>query len=712
MNKRTARRLAGVTALSVPAVVAFSAPSHAAPLLATPRANSTVGGRSVTFYAPFHAERPVASAKVFLDGKLLAKQNYAPAGVNGLANVTWDSTSVSSGKYTISVRLYDTAGNIVSQERVPIKVDNGAGTDTIAPQVAIITPKQGEEMRGSIDIKVLATDNSGESPYVSVFVDKQLRGVSNHQPYSYAINTAEYDNGEHLVEAWAYDASQNKGTAEAVRVRFNNPGGATTLNEDVNRMGRAEAAPEPPAATAPALPEVSAPKAAAPTDSVPVVSIPPVPEVKAARTPAQVIAPPAEPAPVAEAPAAPVETLDVQTLSPQPEPTGIQELPAPSAETQQPAATGIQELPVHAEPAGITELPVAEKPRRAEETTARTEKAAPVRVARRPVEAPRKPEADSAAAPKPAAPAAQTVRPEPRAEAPIVLRMKGDQVLPNPPAAPEKARIARAEAAPAKPAPAAAKPSAAPAPAGLKPATPAIAAVPEIENPAPRPQHLAAAPKPTATAVRAMKPARSAAAPKRVARVESPAVPRPAIIPELPADTVQNGRIRHAVRPGETPRQIARAYGVPVKKLIAANNIGKRSPARIGQVLEVPAPVRIALNDTPVQFDVAPRIQNGMTLAALRQVYEQAGGKVTWNAARREVRATGAGANIVVHIGSREAIVNGHKITLDAPAFIEAGRTFLPVRFMVASLGLTAEYDLRAGSINLTAAAKHEPKLA
>jgi hypothetical protein len=566
----------------------------------------------------------------------------------------------------------------VSEERIPIRVDNGAGTDTIAPQVAIMTPTRNEEMRGSVDIKVLATDNSGDAPYVSVFVDKQLRGVSNTQPYSYAVNTAEYDNGEHVIEAWAYDAARNKGTAQAVTVRFNNPGGATTLNEDVNRMGRA-AAPAPPPTTAPALPIVAGEPPAHPTkvaalppSEIPVVHIPPVRDL----------------APRGEQPVAPpmalpeVEDAEVHRLTP--ESAGIRELPVT------PAPSGIQEMAVEPEPSGITELPVVPA------TPARETPARPVRVAKRPTEE-RKPDMDAAAASAlhAAASAAQAAR---RVEAPvpvpepIVLRMEGDRVMPNPPA-PKKVLIAKADTAPR--------------------AAPAV----EDSNPAPRPHTLAALPQPTAKAVhvakalthaapvpkpsaQAHRPARVAALPSAEVRRPAPA-PRPTLIPELPADAVRNGRIHHAVRPGESVKTIAHAYGVSVKRLMAANGLGRRAAPRIGQVLQVPTAVRIALNDAPVQFDVAPRIQDGMTLAAIRQIYEQAGGRVTWDALRREVRATGGAANIIVRIGSNEAFVNGRKVQMDAVAFIEDGRTMLPVRFMTDALDLQAEYDLRSGAINL-----------
>jgi hypothetical protein len=695
MNKRTAQRFAGATALSLPALAGVYGVAHAAPALVTPRANSTVGGRNVTFFAQFRALRPVASAKVFLDGKLLTKQNYTPAGVNGLINFSWDSTGVSSGKYNVTLRLYDAGGSLVSEERIPLRVENGAGTDTVAPQVAIITPSPNEEMRGSVDVKIIATDNSGQSPYVSLFVDNQLRGVSNHQPYSYAIDTTEYDNGEHVVEAWAYDAAHNKGTASPVSVRFNNPGGATTLNADVNRMGRAAAPAAPQAATEAPLPFVPpAPAAGTEPATAPAVATVHIPPVR------EMTAPLEAPAMPEDGISAPADDAPVQTLAVEPRTDGIQEMPA-----EQPS-TGIHEMDVSPDSTGITELPAVADPRATRATAEHAARnAAPVRVARRPAQE-RKPDLDAAAASalEAAAAAAQTAR---RAEAlvpdavsePIVLRMDGETVLPNPPSqtpAP-KVRMARADI------------STPPAGAeGVRPASvsarlAAATPLPAVSNHAPRPAHLKDALQPTAKAVHVPKAAHVAAAAPAHRSTAISASPRPAVIRELPADRVDGGAIHHAVRPGESVASIARAYGVPVKRLLAANSLGRRSAPRIGVVLEVPTPVRIALNDAPIPFDVAPQIRDGMTLAAFRQVYEQAGGRVSWDASRREVRATGGGANVIVHIGSAEALVNGRRVRLDAPAFIEDGRTFLPVGFMVAAMHLRAEYDLRSGSISLYA---------
>jgi hypothetical protein len=159
----------------------------------------------------------------------------------------------------------------------------------------------------------------------------------------------------------------------------------------------------------------------------------------------------------------------------------------------------------------------------------------------------------------------------------------------------------------------------------------------------------------------------------------------------------------HAVHPGESPGSIARAYGVPVKRLMAQNHIGRAMRLPVGRELVIPAGIRIAMNGSPVQFDVAPRVEGGMTLVPVRGLVQEAGARVVWDRSSREVRIFGE-RTIVLRPGSRTARVNGQVITLDAPVSIEDGRALVPLRFLLDAMRLDADYDLRSGSISLRSA--------
>lgn len=195
---------------------------------------------------------------------------------------------------------------------------------------------------------------------------------------------------------------------------------------------------------------------------------------------------------------------------------------------------------------------------------------------------------------------------------------------------------------------------------------------------------------------------RQSAPVKMVRMAKSDTVLDPVFVQELPVDRVKNGNIIHAARPGETPAKIARRYGVPARKLASANHIKPKARLEVGRPVVVPTPVRIAMNGIPVEFDVAPRVEDGMTLVPIRHLYERSGGSLTWNPKTRMVHATGARADISLRIGADFAMVNGKAVKLDAPIRIENGRTLVPTRFLAEALDMKAEYDLRSGSVNLT----------
>lgn len=662
MDKRTARRLVAATAFTVPGAIGAA---HANATFLTPRANTAVGGKAVTIYAQFTAPRPVAAVRLFLDDSLLGERTFKPGGTSGSVNFAWDSTVATGGSHRVSLKMYDRSGKLIGTQAIPISVVNGGSVDTVPPQVTIIAPAPESAVRGTFDVRVLATDNSGEAPYVSLFVDKELRSVSNRQPYSITVDTTQYPNGNHVLEAWAFDAASNKATATPVPFRVNNPGGATTLNTEVNSATPAPTAetPRPTADAVIAVPQPEAAAATTPVAAAPVVK-PPSKARPAAVKPA--VTSIAKPRPVAKAAVAPKHKDLVAALPQVPVQDVLEAAPAPS-DIQVVESAAIRELPVEAPAPEVPFVDVAPAPVVKPVATTSVSHPAPKPVAMK-----------HAAKSVEAKPAPKVTAEEPKVapvdESPVyVLKMRGDKVLEQSPAAKPMVQTHKTLVAKALPV--------------------------EGGNPVSLPKHIASLPRTTAPIVKAHSnpaPLKVAAAPVRIKHDL-----KPVIVPTLPSDRVKGGRIIHAVRPGETPERVARAYGVPVKRLLASNHLGRRGQFALGETIAVPSPVRIALNDLPIQFDVAPRIQNGVTTAALRQICEAAGGQVDWDAKTKEVRATSGATEIVLRIGSRFATVNGQRVALDTIAAVYGGRTLVPVKFLTDALKLHAEYDLRSGEISL-----------
>lgn len=97
--------------------------------------------------------------------------------------------------------------------------------------------------------------------------------------------------------------------------------------------------------------------------------------------------------------------------------------------------------------------------------------------------------------------------------------------------------------------------------------------------------------------------------------------------------------------------------------------------------------------------------ENQRTLIPLRVVSEELGYEVDWSHEKQEAYINGEGKNIIVPIGSDNAIVNGKSTPMDGQEgtqamLIEAKgshRTYVPLRFVVEALGLNVKYEWKAG---------------
>ncbi len=95
--------------------------------------------------------------------------------------------------------------------------------------------------------------------------------------------------------------------------------------------------------------------------------------------------------------------------------------------------------------------------------------------------------------------------------------------------------------------------------------------------------------------------------------------------------------------------------------------------------------------------DVAPIIRNDRTMLPARFIAESLGAEVLWNGKKREVTVKGKNekgedVTILIYIDSYFAYVNGKKVMLESPAFIENDRTYTPIRFIAEKLGAMVEW--------------------
>lgn len=92
--------------------------------------------------------------------------------------------------------------------------------DSGAPSVSILSPANGAELSGVVNIQADAGDPKGVE-HVEFLVDGKLRYITTKAPYSWTFDTAGLANGTHTVTVKAYDSAANVGSA-SISIRTEN----------------------------------------------------------------------------------------------------------------------------------------------------------------------------------------------------------------------------------------------------------------------------------------------------------------------------------------------------------------------------------------------------------------------------------------------------------------------------------------------------------
>ena len=111
---------------------------------------------------------------------------------------------------------------------------------------------------------------------------------------------------------------------------------------------------------------------------------------------------------------------------------------------------------------------------------------------------------------------------------------------------------------------------------------------------------------------------------------------------------------------------------------------------------------KISVFGREIQNDVAPKIVNDRTMLPIRIVAESLGGTVTWNGELQRVTIQKGADVILITIGEDTAYVNGTAVKLDAAAFVENGRTYLPLRFISETLGAQVVWNEAEKTVTIT----------
>ena len=103
--------------------------------------------------------------------------------------------------------------------------------------------------------------------------------------------------------------------------------------------------------------------------------------------------------------------------------------------------------------------------------------------------------------------------------------------------------------------------------------------------------------------------------------------------------------------------------------------------------------IDVFVNDRPVRYVGAkPEIARGVVYVPLRGSLEKMGANVRWDERDRAVVAERGRTDIRLPENG-PATVNGRRVALSAPPYIENGNTMVPLRFMAETLGARVSWD-------------------
>lgn len=126
----------------------------------------------------------------------------------------------------------------------------------------------------------------------------------------------------------------------------------------------------------------------------------------------------------------------------------------------------------------------------------------------------------------------------------------------------------------------------------------------------------------------------------------------------------------------------------------------------LGATVLAQTPISVTVNGQPVQFpNGRPTQMNGRVLVPLRGVFEKMGAFVEWNPRAKTVDATKDTTVVQLHIGDRQALVNGNTVMLDVPPRIVRGSTMVPLRFVSESLGANVQWVATDNLVAITTGA-------
>ena len=113
-----------------------------------------------------------------------------------------------------------------------------------------------------------------------------------------------------------------------------------------------------------------------------------------------------------------------------------------------------------------------------------------------------------------------------------------------------------------------------------------------------------------------------------------------------------------------------------------------------------------AVRDMKIVFDgelldlrAVPEVKDGVSVAALREIFEHTDGILYWLHVEKEVHAVSSRVDLRLQIGNPQIQVNDETRTLVLAPYIKRGRTMVPLQFLAETLDVTIRFNPATGQI-------------
>ncbi|HEY6504384.1 MAG TPA: Ig-like domain-containing protein [Chitinophagaceae bacterium] len=208
------RDAAGNTGTSAEVIVTVNNDIEQPTITLTAPAAGTIAG-TVNVSADAADNIGVAGVQFLLNGANLGSEDLTFP-----YSVSWNTTTVIDGSYTLTARTRDAAGNVTTSSPVVVDVLNNP-PDVQFPTVSITSPAAGDVL-GTISVTADAGDNVGVAGVQFLIDGVNLGAEDISAPYSVNWSTTSTANGAHTLTARARDAAGNTTTSTAIIVNVSN----------------------------------------------------------------------------------------------------------------------------------------------------------------------------------------------------------------------------------------------------------------------------------------------------------------------------------------------------------------------------------------------------------------------------------------------------------------------------------------------------------